>query len=520
MERDDVRAALDVEALTFDDEAVELMRRRVAAHRETYERLRAIPVAGPLPPALTFDPWIPGVQGRRPRTGAGTLELPVAARSGTLDDLAFASLPELAALVRSRQVSCVELASLALDRLRAVDPVLRCVVTFTEERAIAQARTLDAELARGHWRGPLHGIPWGAKDLLTVEGYETTWGTPPLRGQRLMGDATVVRRLDDAGAILVAKLSLGELAWGDVWTGGKTMNPWDPGEGSSGSSAGSAAAVAAGAVPFAIGSETLGSITSPARICGITGLRPTFGRVPRTGAMALAWTMDKLGPMARSAEDCAIVFETIAGSDGLDETVRDRPASFPERVEPAGWRIGVVEAAFEHEPHLRGALDELRGLGCELLPVELPPVVLDDLWLIGEAEAAAAFDELTRDGRLGEMVRQEDESWPNVLRAARLIPAVEYLRANRIRRALMLETDVRLRDVDLIVHPTDDDGTLALENLTGHPAVAVPWGTRPNGAPDSVTLAGHLDNETDLLAFAIAWQTATGIHLRRPPAIR
>jgi Asp-tRNA(Asn)/Glu-tRNA(Gln) amidotransferase A subunit family amidase len=525
IEPDQLRSALDAIGLAFDDAHLEQMGRKAAAQRATLERLRGATIGADLAPAFQFDPWIDGVGGRPPRmTPSGAPPSPPEVeRPDDLDDLAFASIPEQSALIRERRVSCVELATLAMDRLRRVDPILRCVVTLTAERALAQAAALDDELAAGQWRGPLHGIPWGAKDLLAVAGHPTTWGTPPFAGQRFDRDAAVVRRLDAAGAVLVAKLSLGELAWGDVWTGGRTVNPWDPAEGSSGSSAGSAAAVAAGAVPFAIGSETLGSITSPARICGVTGLRPTFGRVSRDGAMPLSWTMDKLGPMARSAEDCAIVLEAIAGCSPhgeTDEAVRDLPAPIPTAADPGGWRIGVVEAAFDREPGLRGALDELRSFGCELVPVELPEVVLNDLWLIGEAESAAAFDDFLRAGEAARMVRQDDEAWPNVLRAARLIPAVEYLRASRLRRQLMLETDARLRDVDLVVHPTEDDSTLALENLTGHPAIAMPWGSRANGAPDSVTLAGHLDREADLLAFAMAWQERTEHHRRRPPEPR
>ncbi len=513
-------AALGVIGLSFGEDELALMGRRAATHRETYAQLREIAVPDDRAPALRFDPWITGVTGRPARVPAGRVTLPdQPARPTPPGDLAYASIPELASLIRARAVSCVEVARHAIDRLRLVDPVLRCVVTLTEARAMAQAQALDEELAGGRWRGPLHGIPWGAKDLLAVAGYPTTWGTPPFAAQRIDEDATVVRRLDGAGAVLVAKLSMGELAWGDVWSGGRTVNPWDPSEGSSGSSAGSAAAVAAGAVPFAIGSETLGSITSPSRICGITGLRPTFGRVSRHGAMALAWSMDKLGPMARSAEDCAIVFEAIAGADGLDETVRDGEARFPAATDPAGWRIGIVEAAFDHEPHLRGAIDELASFGCEGIPIELPPVPRDDLWLIGEAESAAAFDDFLRAGFAAGMVRQEDEAWPNFLRASRLIPAVEYIRANRIRRGLMLAADEALRPVDLVLHPTEDDATLALENLTGHPAIALPWGSRPNGAPDSVTLAGHLDRDTDLAAFAIAWQARTRHHRGRPPQV-
>ena len=263
--------------------------------------------------------------------------------------------------------------------------------------------------------------------------------------------------------------------------------------------------------------ETLGSILSPARQCGVTGLRPTYGRVSRHGAMSLAWTMDKLGPIARTAFDAGIVLAAIAGPDGLDETVSDEPRYVPTAVDPRGWRIGVVEAAFEAVSATGGVLDELRGLGCDLVRVDLPDVPIDDGWVILEAEAAASFDELTRDGRVRDMVRQEDEAWPNVFRAARLIPAVEYLRANRVRRAVMLEMDERMRDVDLLVHPSDEDATLTVENLTGHPAVSVPWGRRDNGAPDAVAFAGHLDREPDLVGFVAAWQSRTEHHLRRPP---
>jgi Asp-tRNA(Asn)/Glu-tRNA(Gln) amidotransferase A subunit family amidase len=510
--------ALDVVGLRFDARALELMAAKVGGHRDAFNRLRAAPIPEGTPPALPLDPRPPAVRRRLPRVPAGAVQLPDPAALPTdPGTLACASITHLAALVRSRRVSCVELATIALDRLRAVDPVLHCVVTLTAERALAQARRLDAELAAGRWRGPLHGIPWGAKDLLSVAGYPTTWGTPPLARQRFEEDAAVVELLDAAGAVLVAKLSLGELAWGDVWTGGRTNNPWDPSEGSSGSSAGSAAAVAAGAVPFAIGSETLGSIMSPARACGITGLRPTFGRVSRHGAMALSWSLDKLGPMTRSAEDAAIVLAAIVGRDERDESTVDAPFGHPAPVDPSGWRIGVVETAFERQPEVRGALDELRSFGCELVPVELPAAPIDDLWLIGEAEAATAFDDFLRSGRDREMVRQEDDAWPNVFKAARLIPAVEYLRAGRLRRRLQIETGALMADLDLLVHPADEDTTLTLENLTGHPAIALPWGSRPNGAPDSIALAGHLDGEQDLLGFAVAWQARTEHHRNRPP---
>jgi Asp-tRNA(Asn)/Glu-tRNA(Gln) amidotransferase A subunit family amidase len=512
----DIATALELIGLSFEPDEITLAAGKVAAHRGALERLRATGV-GDGPPAFRFDPRSVGPVRRAPRTAAAEVALPDVARPDDLRALDGASIPVLASLVRSRRVSCVELAERSFARLREVDPVINAVVTLTEDRALARARALDGELDAGRWRGPLHGIPWGAKDLLAVRGYPTTWGTPPFASQVIDADAAVVRRLDEAGAVLVAKLSLGELAWGDVWTGGRTNNPWDPTEGSSGSSAGSGAAVAAGAVAFAIGSETLGSILSPSRICGVTGLRPTYGRVSRAGAMALSWTLDKLGPMARSAEDAAIVFAAIHGADVGDETAIDAPYHHPAPVDPRGWRIGIVDAAFERHPEVRGALDELRGLGCELVPVELPAGPIEDLWLIGEAEAAAAFDDFLRDGRARTMARHEDEAWPNVFRAARLIPAVEYLRASRLRRELQRATHALMAELDLLVHPADEDLTLTLENLTGHPAIALPWGRRPNGAPDAVALAANLDREADLLGFAMAWQARTEHHARRPP---
>jgi Asp-tRNA(Asn)/Glu-tRNA(Gln) amidotransferase A subunit family amidase len=296
-----------------------------------------------------------------------------------------------------------------------------------------------------------------------------------------------------------------------------TRNPWDLEQGASGSSAGSAAAVAAGAVAFSIGSETLGSIVSPSGRCGTSGLRPTFGRVSRHGAMSLAPSMDKLGPIARSADDCAIAFGAIGGPDGRDETVVDVPFAYPGPASLAGRRIGVVEAAFERQPAARGVVDELRALGAEVVPVALPDAPYDELWLVHEAEPAAMFDDLTRSGRLAEMARQEEKSWPVVFRSARLIPAVEFVRAGRIRRLLMGEMDQLMRDLDLLVHPTEDDACMTLENLTGHPAVAMPWGADEAGRPGSVTFAGHLDGEMDLLGLARAWQETTGHHLRRPP---
>jgi Asp-tRNA(Asn)/Glu-tRNA(Gln) amidotransferase A subunit family amidase len=530
IEPDQLRSALDAIGLAFDDAHLEQMGRKAAAQRATLERLRGATIGADLAPAFQFDPWIDGVVGRPPRmTPSGAPPSPPEVeRPDDLDDLAFASIPEQSALIRERRVSCVELATLAMDRLRRVDPILRCVVTLTAERALAQAAALDDELAAGQWRGPLHGIPWGAKDLLAVAGHPTTWGTPPFAGQRFDRDAAVVRRLDAAGAVLVAKLSLGELAWGDVWTGGRTVNPWDPAEGSSGSSAGSAAAVAAGAVPFAIGSETLGSITSPARICGVTGLRPTFGRVSRDGAMPLSWTMDKLGPMARSAEDCALVFEAIRGRDPRDPATVDAPFPYRPDLDVTKLRVGYLARAFEEDYRNREAdretLDRLRSLGVALRPLDLPAdLPVDAILTMLSVEAATAFDALTRTGGIDGMVRQTKDAWPHVFRAARFVPAVEYLQASRARTLLARRTAEALQDVDVFVAPSYGGNVLGLTNLTGHPCVCVPNAFHPvegqahRRSPGSITFVGGLYQDAEALALAAAYQQATDFHRRRPP---
>jgi Asp-tRNA(Asn)/Glu-tRNA(Gln) amidotransferase A subunit family amidase len=372
-------------------------------------------------------------------------------------------------------------------------------------------------LAQGQWRGLLHGIPWGAKDLLAARGTKTTWGSPIFKDQVLDLDATVVQKLDAAGAVLVAKLSLGEIAYGDLWFGGRTRNPWDLEHGSSGSSAGPAAATVAGCVAFAIGSETLGSIMSPSSRCGATGLRPTFGAVSRHGAMALSWTMDKLGPLCRSAQDCAIVFDAIRGPDEED------PAATHDVCFTAGHakdlstlRVGYPRHAFDKRTHKR-VLDELRAIGVQPVAFDLPSRIdASDLLSILVCEAAAAFDEITRDGDDAKMVWQDKEAWPNTFRAARLIPAVEYLRAMRLRTLLMRDMDAVMQQVDVFVNPTEGSQSLALTNLTGHPAIAMPDGFDGRGRPNSITFTGRLYGEQDLLAIARAWQESTDYHRQHP----
>ena len=521
--RETLAAALKVAGLEFTDAQRDMMLKGVEELRQKFAELRSVPLDNAVAPALALRlPPPPPAPSRLRPSRSGRLTRP-----NDPEDLAFLPVVTLSELVRTSQVSALELTELYLSRLKQFDPLLKCVVTLTEERALAQAKRADRELAEGRWRGPLHGIPWGAKDLLAVRGYPTTWGARPFKDQVLDEDATVVRRLDEAGAILVAKLTLGELAMGDVWFGGTTKNPWKPEQGSSGSSAGSAAAVAAGLVAFAIGSETRGSILSPCTRCGATGLRPTFGTVPRTGAMALAWSLDKLGPIARTAEDCALVFDAIRGGDGRDDTVVEAPFVWDAQADVRRLRVGYLASLFERplardddaewRAHEGAVLEVLRSLGVELHPMELPQLPIDALSFILTAEAAAAFDELTRSGRDAELTRQDERAWPNIFRQGRAIPAVEYIQANRVRRLAMQQMDRILAGLDAYVSPTYGGANLLLTNLTGHPAVVVPAGFRADRTPTSITFCGNLFREDAALTLAHAFQRATDFHRRRPP---
>lgn len=515
-----------VAGLEFTDEERDMMLQGLNQNLEAYKQLRATEIPNAVHPAVLFDPVLPG---RALPTETRPFRMsrePGVVRPPRLEEVAFWPVTRLSELIRSRQVSSVELTRMYLDRLKAHGPRLECVVTLTEELALRQARRCDEDLAQGRWRGPLHGIPWGAKDLLAARGYPTTWGARPFQGQILDEDATVVRRLEEAGAVLVAKLTLGALAMGDDWFGGRTRNPWNPDQGSSGSSAGSAAAVAAGLVGFAIGSETLGSIVSPATRCGATGLRPTYGRVSRAGAMALSWTMDKLGPLCRSAEDCALVLEAIQGADGLDPTARDVPFNWDAEEELATLRVGYFRSAFEADRQGRAfdaaVLDVLRGQGVELVPVSLPDhYPLSALRIILSAEAGAAFDDLTRSGRDDLLVRQTAGSWPNTFRTARMIPAVEYLQASRIRTMVMGALDAALEGIDVFVTPSygggANDGVLFMTNLTGHPAVVVPNGFTEEGTPVSISFVGRLWADAACVRLAKAYQDVTDFHRRQPP---
>ena len=528
---DHVEAAETIAGVSFTPDEREMMVEDLNGKREEYEALRELPMPNARPPATVFDPRIGGAEipeGPASDDGVRT-QLPNASRPSSDEDLAFASLPELAHLLRTEQVTSVELTELYLERLRTLDPKLEAVITLTEDRAMAAARTADEEIAQDQWRGPLHGIPWGAKDLLAVEGYETTWGAEPYKDQQINATAEVVQRLDDAGAVLVAKLTLGALAWGDVWYGGTTRNPWNLDQGSSGSSAGPGSAVAAGAVPFAIGSETLGSIVSPSTRNGVTGHRPTFGAVPRTGAMALSWTMDKLGPMARSALDCAYVYDAIRGADDGDLASIDVPFPFDPAADVTELRVGVVEEAFGGD-YDNAAADEqtlqvLRDLGVELQPIALPTdLPIGAMLSTLDVEAASAFDKLTRTNGIDAMKRQSKDAWPHVFRTARMIPAVEHMQMTRARTRLMHAMHGVMADLDAFVCPSFRGGVLGITNLTGHPCVCVPNAFHPvedqpeyRKDPGSISFLGALYRDDAALALAHAYQQQTDFHTRRPP---
>ncbi len=507
--------------LEFTESEQDSMLLDLVSYLKFYEAIRKLPLDNSVTPALDFNPIPLGFI-------IDTYQQPISwgESSKTIlpenfDDLAFYSVRDLAELIRTRQLTSVELTRLSLKRLKKYDSQLHCVITLTEDLALEQAARADSEIAAGMYRGPLHGIPYGAKDLLAVNGYRTTWGAMPYKDQTLEYDAAVIKKLEIAGAVLVAKLSLGALAWGDVWFADTTRNPWNTEQGSSGSSAGSASAVSAGLVPFAIGSETWGSIVSPSDRCGTTGLRPTYGRVSRAGAMALSWSMDKLGPICRTVEDCALVFDAIRGTDGMDRTVIEASFNYTPDIDLKKLKIGYLKDDFEkdtvYQKQNEAALQALRELGVNLIEISLPDLPVEPLQIILVSEAAAAFDELTRTNRDDLLVRQIRDSWPNAFRSSRFIPAVEYIQANRIRSLLVEEMAGIFDDIDVYIAPSFEGDNLLLTNLTGHPCVVLPTGFNDEGEPTSITFIGNLFDEATLLAVARKFQDATEHHFKHPP---
>ena len=489
----------------------------------SYEAVRKIDVPLDTEPAIAFHPAPPGetFNSRRIPFRIGKVTPPA---FKSVEDLAFATAVELGVLIRTRKVSAVELTRMYISRLKRFGPKLRCTVTLTEDLALKQAEEADREIARGKYRGPLHGIPWGAKDLFATKGIPTTWGAEPFRDQVINYDATVVERLNEAGAVLVAKLSMGALAQGGRWFNGVTRNPWQVDEeqtGSSGSSAGPGSATAAGLVGFSIGTETLGSIVSPSSRCGVTGLRPTYGRISRYGAMGLSWTMDKIGPMCRGVEDCAAVLAALYGPDGRDITVGDAPFNWNPTRPVSSMRIGYIKGELEpanseeRKKMYAGALDVLRKAGANLVPIELPKFDAGNLRFILSAEAATAFDDITRNGGVNQLSGQRAGDWPNTFRTSRFIPAVEYLRAQRARTLLIREMDKLMSNWDVFVTPAPGSASLLVTNLTGHPAVVLPCGFI-NGLPQAIMFTGGLYDEAAPLRVALAYEQATEWHKMHP----
>lgn len=516
-----IKEAQKLIGINFTDAEADSMLETLETRRKNYAELRKLDMPNSVVPSLNFNPLPVGYQFPDKENGFKFIRAPKTKFSGNKDELAFSTIPQLAELIRSKQISSVELTQYFIGRLKKYDPVLLYTVTITEERALAQARKADAEIAAGKYRGVLHGIPFGAKDLLATKDYKTTWGSVPYKDQVINTDATVITRLEEAGAVLIAKLTLGELAQGDVWFGGKTRNPWDPTRGSSGSSAGPASAVAAGCMPFSIGSETLGSIVSPSAENGTTGLRPTFGRISKYGSMALSWSMDKLGPIARNVEDLAIVFNVITGPDGKDLSVIPAPFNYTSSTSGnlKGVRIGYIKSEFlrrnANSVNDSLTLVKLKELGAELVPFELPELPYVEMTIVLSAEAGAAFDELTLTNREDLMVLQNKNARPNALRASRFIPAVEYIQANRARTLLIEQLNDKMKDVDVFVAPAFGQN-LRATNLSGHPCVVLPNGFR-NGLPGTITFTGQLFGEGKLMQIARIYQNATGFNMKHPP---
>lgn len=524
IEKENISGAEKIIGLEFTDAEKDSMIDYLNEQLGNYKKIREVELNNNIPPAVSFNPIPIGFDFPKEKKPLHFSDYSYAKLPNDKNELAFYSIGELAELIRTQRITSTELTEFFIQRLKRYDSILHCVITITEERALGQAKLMDEEIKAGKYRGLLHGIPFGVKDLLATKDYKTTWGSVPFKEQIINEDATVIKKLEDAGAVLISKLTMGELAWGDVWFGGKTRNPWDTANGSSGSSAGPASAVSAGLIPFAIGTETYGSIVSPSTVCGISGLRPTYGRVSRTGAMALSWSMDKIGPICRTAEDLAIVFNIINGSDGIDQTLYDASFSYDHKLDLKKLKIGYLKNDFDKQYDFHdndsASLAKLRELGAELIPISLPKFPVNDLSIILSAEAAAAFDQLTRNNEDDLMVRQIKNAWPNSFRASRFIPAVEYINANRVRFMLIQDMQKLMEKVDLYIAPSWDGDNLLLTNLTGHPCVVLPNGFSEKGTPTSISFTGRLFDEGKLIAFAKAYQDATKFHKQHPPMFK
>lgn len=514
----DIEHAETLAGVSFTPKEREQMLRTIGELIEGYRKRRSVGLPNELPPAVLFRPLQPAPRRRR-ADDAPAIRYPLAFPESD-EDIAFAPVSNLSDWIRSGRLSSERLTEIYLERLERLGPSLNCTVTLTKERARDAARRADRELRTGTYRGPLHGVPWGAKDLFDTAGIRTTWGAEPYRERIPDTDAAVVRALDAAGAVLVAKLSLGALAYGDIWYGGQTKSPWDLRDGSSGSSAGSAAATAAGLVAFSLGTETMGSIVSPSLRCGTAGLRPTFGRVPRTGAMALCWSFDKIGPICRTVDDTILVLRAIAGHDEGDLDSVDLPLQRAANLSPEGLRVGYRREWFEGGEATRidrAVLEAVKELGATLVEIDLPDLPYEQVMVLIYTEAAAAFEEITLSDADDTLAWQDDEAWPNTFRMARFIPAVEYVQAQRFRRLLMQLMDDVFGSVDLILGPPHVEDLVYITNATGHPSLTIRSGIDDSGKPHGINIMGRLYEEGELAAFGALVEQRLGVWSKRPP---
>ena len=521
---DMVIAAEKIAGLSFPEDMRERFVRDLNRLRTNYQNIRAMKLDASVAPCFVFNPVPPGFEEIEPERNPTITSSVSVTMPNTEEELAFLSVTYLSALIKTRQVTSTDLTKIYLSRLKQYDPKLKCVITLTEKLALEQARKADKEISAGDYKGPLHGIPWGVKDLIAVKGYRTTWGAEPYKNQVIDTDATVYKRLTNAGAVLVAKLTSGGLATGDTWFGGKTRNPWNTEQGSGGSSAGPGSATAAGLVGFSIGTETQGSIISPSSRCGVTGLRPTFGMVSRHGVMPLSWTMDKVGPICRSAEDCAIVLNAIYGPDGYDTAVVNRPFNWHPADDLTKIRVGYVKSSFERESRAQtdegrrrageqrqidnSAIEVFRSLGIELIPLEFPQSIsAGNLGFVLHIEGAAVFDDIVRSGEIDSM---SNSNRPYRFRVRRFTPGVEYIQANRVRTILMQDFSKALKDIDVYI-----GGSTSITNHTGHPAMTIPHGFI-NGLPTGLRINGNLFKDAEMITVARAFQNATDHHTKHP----
>jgi Asp-tRNA(Asn)/Glu-tRNA(Gln) amidotransferase A subunit family amidase len=534
-----VTEALKLSGLEFTEEERNAMVVSANQNLSRYEEIRAIHIPNDVSPPFHFSAIVPGLDVQRKKLAFTLSAAPAVHRPAQLEEAAFWPVRHLAELVRTRQVTSVELTEMYQARLHRYNPKLNNVVTFLDDYGLAEARRADAEIAAGRYKGPLHGIPWGAKDIISVKGFKTTWGSPAFKDQSFDYDASVVEMLRDAGAVLIAKLATGELAGGDEWFGGQTKNPWDPTQGSSGSSAGPSSATAAGCVAFGIGTETSGSILSPAARCGLAGLRPTFGRVSRYGVMALSWTQDRLGPLCRYAEDCAIVMQAIARPDGRDMSVSDIPFNWNAMLDVKKLRVGCITDSFDTltnaaaKANAHKTLEGLRSIGiADLVPVAVPEMNVNFSGL--GVEATVFFDEHARAGRM-------KDARGGGRPAGRLIPAVEYLQSQRVRTMMMTQLAEATAHVDVYVVASNNNGTgggrgagapapssepprpqtptqrhSTMANLACYPAINVPNGFSETGSPTNMTFFARPFREMELIALAKAYQDVARFHLARP----